>query len=249
MLIWTGAEMLAIFWLLIFFQFVPEFYAPVLLKRKAARLRKETGDQTYWAPLDRHNTSLARSLLLSCSVPYTHSRTAHLRPNGFASRHMNVWLMRDRLSAGAAARHGGRAPPETLLIMGQVGGILVPISLYWFAFTTYPRVHWIVPIIASVPFGTGVFFVFTGDVHVHILPDRVEVKGQFEVRCLNIGISGTISAAPIVTLHFESDDRDRVGVDRLLPPELEQQTFEMAAELYPETIPNLLLVAARVLEW
>jgi hypothetical protein len=33
--------------------------------------------------------------------------------------------------------------------------------LYWLAFTTYPHVHWIVPIIASVPFGTGVYFVFT----------------------------------------------------------------------------------------
>jgi hypothetical protein len=35
------------------------------------RLRKETGDQTYWAPLDRHDTSLARSLLLSCYVPFS----------------------------------------------------------------------------------------------------------------------------------------------------------------------------------
>ncbi len=44
--------------------------------------------------------------------------------------------------------------------MGQVGGILVPLSLYWLAFTTYASVHWIVPIIASIPFGTGVYFVF-----------------------------------------------------------------------------------------
>ncbi|KAJ7319350.1 hypothetical protein DFH08DRAFT_391013 [Mycena albidolilacea] len=36
---------------------------------------------------------------------------------------------------------------------------------------------------------------------------------------------------------------------RLLPPELERLIFETAAELYPETIPNLLLVAVRVLEW
>ncbi|KAJ6462462.1 hypothetical protein C8R45DRAFT_940712 [Mycena sanguinolenta] len=33
-----------------------------------------------------------------------------------------------------------------------------------------------------------------------------------------------------------------------LPPELERQIFETAVELHPETIPNLLLVAARVLE-
>ncbi|KAJ6564559.1 hypothetical protein B0H19DRAFT_1141418 [Mycena capillaripes] len=33
------------------------------------------------------------------------------------------------------------------------------------------------------------------------------------------------------------------------PPELEREMFELAAELYPETIPNLLLVSMRVYEW
>ncbi|KAJ6538832.1 major facilitator superfamily domain-containing protein [Mycena vulgaris] len=197
LLIWTFGELLAIFLL------VPESYAPVLLKRKAHKLRKDTGDQAYWAPLDRRDTSLTRSLLLSCYVPFKlliFDRMALLLDtwNAFLlgilylmfqafpiifenGHHFNVqttgltflgigfgmglglasqpfW---NRLSAREAAKHGGKAPPETLLIMGQVGGVLVPLSLYWFAFTTYPRVHWIVPILASVPFGTGVGFVFT----------------------------------------------------------------------------------------
>ncbi|KAJ7081435.1 hypothetical protein C8R44DRAFT_823599 [Mycena epipterygia] len=33
------------------------------------------------------------------------------------------------------------------------------------------------------------------------------------------------------------------------PPELEREIFESAAELYPETIPSLLLVSQRVYEW
>ncbi|KAJ7162170.1 major facilitator superfamily domain-containing protein [Mycena filopes] len=197
LIIWTSAEMLAIF------LFVPESYAPVLLKRKAKKLRKETGDQTYWAPLDRRDTSLTRSLLLSCYVPFKlliFERMALLLDTWNALllgilylmfqafpiifegvHHFNIqstglsflgigvgmgmglatqpyW---NRLSARAAVENGGKAPPETLLIMGQVGGILVPISLYWFAFTTYPHIHWIVPIVASVPFGCGIFFVFT----------------------------------------------------------------------------------------
>lgn len=45
--------------------------------------------------------------------------------------------------------------------MGQVGGVLIPISLFWIAFTTYPSVHWIAPIIASVPFGVGLHYSFT----------------------------------------------------------------------------------------
>ncbi|KXN89076.1 putative drug/proton antiporter YHK8 [Leucoagaricus sp. SymC.cos] len=55
----------------------------------------------------------------------------------------------------------GQLPPETRLYMGQVGAICVPVGLFWLAFTTYPSVPWIVPIIASIPFGTGIYFVFT----------------------------------------------------------------------------------------
>ena len=39
--------------------------------------------------------------------------------------------------------------------------MIVPISLYWLAFTTYKHVHWIVPILASVPFGMGILFCYT----------------------------------------------------------------------------------------
>ena len=60
-----------------------------------------------------------------------------------------------------AIENHGNAPLEARLIPGKLGAILVPISLYWLAFTTYPKVHWIVPIIASIPFGAGVFFCFT----------------------------------------------------------------------------------------
>lgn len=55
----------------------------------------------------------------------------------------------------------GDPPPEFRLVMGQVGGVLVSVSLFWLAFTTYKYIHWIAPIIASVPFGTGTYFVFT----------------------------------------------------------------------------------------
>ena len=39
--------------------------------------------------------------------------------------------------------------------------LFIVIGLFWLAFTTYPHVHWVVPIIASVPFGAGVYFIFT----------------------------------------------------------------------------------------
>lgn len=69
-----------------------------------------------------------------------------------------IW---NKIFACEALKFHNKPPPETRLYMGQLGGILVPIGLIWLAFTTYPHVHWVVPIIASIPFGAGVYFVFT----------------------------------------------------------------------------------------
>ncbi|KAI0630260.1 MFS general substrate transporter [Trametes polyzona] len=49
---------------------VPETYVPVILKRKAQKLRKSTGNEKYYAPLERQEHSLARMILNSCSTPF-----------------------------------------------------------------------------------------------------------------------------------------------------------------------------------
>jgi len=67
----------------------------------------------------------------------------------------------NRLFARESSKFEDNPPPEIRLYMGQLGGILVPIGLFWLAFTTYSHVHWIVPIISSIPFGAGVYFAFT----------------------------------------------------------------------------------------
>lgn len=46
--------------------------------------------------------------------------------------------------------------PEFRLIPAMIGAILVPIGMFWFAFTGYSSVPWIVPILAGIPFGWGV---------------------------------------------------------------------------------------------
>ncbi|KAJ4475524.1 MFS general substrate transporter [Lentinula aciculospora] len=70
-------------------------------------------------------------------------------------KYFNSLVVRD------AKKNGGMAPPESRLYMGEIGAILVPISLFWLSFTTYASVPWIVPIIASIPFGAGLYYVFT----------------------------------------------------------------------------------------
>ncbi|KAH0826090.1 major facilitator superfamily domain-containing protein [Lanmaoa asiatica] len=150
------------------FLFVPETYVPIILKNKAARLRKATGDASYYAPLDKVQDSLARSII---AYPVIFEDVHHfddqmtglaflgIGVGGFAALFTQPFW--NKHFAREAARCDGNPPPEVRLIMGQVGAILVPISLFWLAFTTYPQVHWIAPIIASVPFGSGIYFVFT----------------------------------------------------------------------------------------
>jgi hypothetical protein len=52
--------------------------------------------------------------------------------------------------------------PEFRLFPAMFGGVFVPIGLFWFGWTTYSSVHWIVPILGSVVFGFGLFLAFTG---------------------------------------------------------------------------------------
>ncbi|KAI6022963.1 MFS general substrate transporter [Pisolithus microcarpus] len=171
---------------ILLFIFVPETYAPVLLKKKAARLRKETGNLKYYAPLDRTQGSLASAILISCYKPFQlvlFDRMALLLntwnalllgilylafqafPIIFEDKHhfdlqMTGLFAVFRLFDAKQSRFDGTYPPEVRLIMGQVGSVLVPVGLFWLAFTTYSGVPWIVPIIASAPLGAGIFFSF-----------------------------------------------------------------------------------------
>ncbi|KAJ8520988.1 hypothetical protein ONZ45_g2264 [Pleurotus djamor] len=56
----------------------------------------------------------------------------------------------------------GRAPPEQRLHMSMIGAVLCPIGLFWFAWTSQPRIHYLVSIFAGVPFGIGVAQILQG---------------------------------------------------------------------------------------
>lgn len=49
---------------------VPETYHPVLLRQKAAKLRKETGDEQWKAPIEVMQRSILQTILRSCYRPF-----------------------------------------------------------------------------------------------------------------------------------------------------------------------------------
>lgn len=197
LLIWSGV-MLALIILL-----VPETYHPVLLRRKAVRLRKETGNESWQAPIEKMERSIAQTILRSTYRPFQLLTLEPMCLNlciysalllgvlylffgafaiVFEDNHgFQLWqvgLTFVGLLAGMLAgiltdplwhhnylrlvrqrEHNGGEPggaePEYRLPPAIAGGILVPIGLFWFGWSTYPWVHWIVPVIGSAVFGMG----------------------------------------------------------------------------------------------
>jgi MFS family permease len=54
----------------------------------------------------------------------------------------------------------GVVAPEHRLYAGMFGSFGIPIGIFWFAWTSRSSVHWIVPIIGSVPFAWGNLSIF-----------------------------------------------------------------------------------------
>ncbi|KAI9762421.1 MAG: hypothetical protein M4579_000397 [Chaenotheca gracillima] len=204
LLIWTGAELLLIT------LFVPETYHPVLLRRKAQRLRKETGNEKWRAPIEKHQRSIAKTVLVSLYRPF---QLLLLEPmclnlclfsalllgvlylffgafnvvfstnHGFQPWQIGISFMGllvgmlcgiatdpfwhrnyQRLVARKEAEGGepGGSEPEFRLPPAVLGAVLIPVGLFWFGWTTYSSIHWIVPIIGSAIFGMGTLLVFSG---------------------------------------------------------------------------------------
>ncbi|GAA5853949.1 hypothetical protein JCM5353_002308, partial [Sporobolomyces roseus] len=201
-----------LFYVLVIFSFImfclgflnPETYAPVLLRRRAAKLQKETGKihrsqfdlhPMFAAPLaTKMKTAIARPfvllfkelivLLMSLYAAFIYG-ILYLMFGAFP-----IVFQQDRgWSAGLASlpfigvglgmitaviinvfenkryvknliANGGSLPPEARLPLCCFAGVVLPVGLFWFAWTTQPSVHWIVPVIASFPFGLSMVLVF-----------------------------------------------------------------------------------------
>ncbi|KAM3555513.1 hypothetical protein ARSEF4850_005960 [Beauveria asiatica] len=60
----------------------------------------------------------------------------------------------------AAKYPKGMAPPEERLPPAILGSVLLPVGLFWFAWTNGPEIHWAVPIVGSGFFAAGILLVF-----------------------------------------------------------------------------------------
>jgi hypothetical protein len=54
----------------------------------------------------------------------------------------------------------GIVPQEYRLWPAIAGSLLLPIGLFWFAWTAKPNIHWIVPALSTIPFAWGNMLIF-----------------------------------------------------------------------------------------
>ncbi|KAL8402031.1 hypothetical protein RB596_008690 [Gaeumannomyces avenae] len=182
---------------------VPETYAPVLLRRRADKLTKLTGN-VYVSRMDslqpkqtmmaRFKVSLSRPWVLLFREPIVLLTTIYMAVvygtmymmfpafpivfqqgrgwsvgvGGLAFIGITVGMtfsvvyaiFDNRRYARLVKECDGDVPPEARLPPAIIGSALLPIGLFWFAWTNGPEVHFIVPIIGSGVFAAGLVLVF-----------------------------------------------------------------------------------------
>ena len=190
---------------------IPETYAPVLLRKRAAALSKATG-RVYASKLElapdgsrrppnvaaTFKTALSRPWVLLFREPIVTITSVYMAiiygtlymlfaafpivfqqqrgwsegigglafigvAIGFLLALAYIIPDNDRFASveqRALAAGAHFAPPEARLPPAVIGAILLPIGLFWFAWTNYPSIHWAASIAAGIPFGAGMVLVF-----------------------------------------------------------------------------------------
>jgi multidrug resistance protein len=185
--------------LLVILFFLPETYPPVLLRRRARRLSKLTGNvyrsimevnhassnlmvtlSRPWVLLFREPIVLLISVYMSiiygtlymffAAYPIIFQKIRGWDEGlgglsflgilvGILSSIPSMFIGHARYQK-KALNGPKRLAPETRLPDCFIASIALPIGLFWFAWTNSPSIHWIVPILAGIPFGYGCIMVF-----------------------------------------------------------------------------------------
>ncbi|KAJ5939492.1 Major facilitator superfamily domain general substrate transporter [Penicillium verhagenii] len=183
--------------------FMPETYAPYILRRRAMIMSKKTG-KIYVSKLDvglppktltaTLSTAITRPIIMAIWEPISTAMAVYAAiiygilylifaafPIIFIDdRHWSqgvsglsyIGIMIGQILAvpfyivlevkyrKIIARPGVLATPEMRLEPALYGAVMLPVSLFWFAWTSYTSIHWAVGLVGTLFFGLGNVLVF-----------------------------------------------------------------------------------------
>ncbi|KAF2835724.1 MFS multidrug transporter [Patellaria atrata CBS 101060] len=155
-LYWIQLILSGVVWLLITFT-VPETYAPTLLSQRARKLRAETGSPQHVTEQDLDIRPLSQRLHLFLLPPAT-LMFIPIAVGVLLSAACSPLINRHYLTS--VRKHNGKPPAEVRLIPMMFSCWFIPIGLFIFAWTSYPRLHWIGPALGGFPVGFGFIFLY-----------------------------------------------------------------------------------------
>ncbi|WFD20802.1 hypothetical protein MCAP1_003056 [Malassezia caprae] len=183
---------------------MPETMDAQRLQKKAKRLRKETGDDRYVAPVELRDIEwlklpgqvvgkpikmiIVEPMLLATTVyisfvygtlyllfvayPYVFEFEHHLKPGSTGLTFLGFFVgcllaglycitVDQQMYVKGMERNGGKPlAPEVRLRPCMLGSVLLTVSLFWFAWTSFDFISFWSPLVAGGMFGSGLFFIF-----------------------------------------------------------------------------------------
>ncbi|CAK7224642.1 hypothetical protein SBRCBS47491_005619 [Sporothrix bragantina] len=97
-----------------------------------------------------------------------------------------------RLVAYLAARNGTDPKPEYILPTLVVGGVCIPVGLFWYGWSAEAKTHWIVPIIGTAFLGAGVIITY--------MASTLYLVDAYTVYAASVTAAGTILRCLMATL-------------------------------------------------
>ena len=98
---------------------------------------------------------------------------------GIAACLFYIFHIHPKYQAAMRVHHPNLPPPEHHIEPGAYGAILLPISFFWFAWTSYPNISYWAPMMAGFPLGMGIVLLYLGLFSYH--------RRLFHVHCVGFG--------------------------------------------------------------
>lgn len=197
---WVNMIFSGVMWVVVCL--LPETFHPVLLAKRAKRLRMETGDPTYVTIEEEFpvpvselvKANLVRPFVFLTTEPILLLMSAYIAviyallyafffayPIIFGGVHhfndgeigltfigiligaafaLFVTPMFEKRYLRTVAEKNGKPAPEDRLPGMMWAAPLIPVSLFIFAWTSFPWCHWIGPCISGIPYGFGMVLIY-----------------------------------------------------------------------------------------